>query len=222
MLLLELFLTILINSIVFAFPVLIFRFFFQGGKPIQSRKKAILINIAFFSAGTVVLVILHALLGSFDDGYRFQLGIFDVTFLGLDYFLLTFRFDQKRNCAPSPSTFSSAHAPVDSICHKCRSVLPDGAKFCPECGEAHTASLRGDSFLCPCCGKAIKSSRFCPLCGHKLPDTDSVVPPTLIPVDSPPDDQDNGVIKMSTGALILVAFAFFIIVFVLLSIILCL
>ena len=48
------------------------------------------------------------------------------------------------------------------ICPKCQTDLPDGAKFCKECG-------RNIETACPECGKNIPpESKFCLECGHKL------------------------------------------------------
>jgi class 3 adenylate cyclase/predicted ATPase len=47
-------------------------------------------------------------------------------------------------------------------CPSCHSVIPDGSKFCGECGAA--LSVR-----CPSCGAAIRANvKFCGECGHKL------------------------------------------------------
>ena len=50
-------------------------------------------------------------------------------------------------------------------CSVCGRQLPDGSKFCPECGAK---TLPADSMLCPGCGKTVKLSKFCPECGTPL------------------------------------------------------
>jgi class 3 adenylate cyclase len=48
-------------------------------------------------------------------------------------------------------------------CPSCKAEIPEGSKFCRECG----AALRG---RCPSCGNANPASaKFCLECGHKLP-----------------------------------------------------
>src|SRR5664279_6579153 len=50
-------------------------------------------------------------------------------------------------------------------CPNCKADLPEGSKFCLECGTA----LLG---CCPSCGNANPASaKFCLECGHKLPAT---------------------------------------------------
>jgi RNA polymerase subunit RPABC4/transcription elongation factor Spt4 len=47
-------------------------------------------------------------------------------------------------------------------CPRCHAVIPDGSKFCGECGAAVSAR-------CPSCGAAIRSNtKFCAECGQKL------------------------------------------------------
>ncbi len=49
-------------------------------------------------------------------------------------------------------------------CPKCGAVVPDGAKFCPGCGE----KIASGSF-CPACGAAVPAgAKFCPECGQKI------------------------------------------------------
>ena len=50
-------------------------------------------------------------------------------------------------------------------CSVCGRQLPDGSKFCPECGAK---TLPADSMICPGCGKTVKLSKFCPECGTPL------------------------------------------------------
>src|SRR3981189_1988448 len=50
-------------------------------------------------------------------------------------------------------------------CPNCKADIPEGSKFCLECG----AALLG---RCPSCGNANPASaKFCLECGHKLPAT---------------------------------------------------
>ena len=64
------------------------------------------------------------------------------------------------NTALSPSV------PVSAIqCGACGRQIPDGSKFCPECG---VKTLPAGSVICPECGKTVKLSKFCPECGLSL------------------------------------------------------
>ena len=47
------------------------------------------------------------------------------------------------------------------ICTSCGAQVPEGSKFCPECGS----EIRD---LCPNCGAPLTGTKFCPECGHKL------------------------------------------------------
>ena len=52
-------------------------------------------------------------------------------------------------------------------CAKCGAMLPQNAKFCPECGEKATVSS-SDTVECPNCGKTVLKGKFCPECGYKF------------------------------------------------------
>lgn len=146
-------LVVLLDCVVFGVPVLVYRFAIRKGEPIQDQKKAFFINLAFFCAGTVALVIFNALCGVYDDpDYRFQLGIVDLAFMGLDYYLLTFK--RKSESAQSKPK-----------CTKCGAPLAQNAKFCTECGERFVPKQVVDTMVCPGCGKTIKPTNFCPECG---------------------------------------------------------
>lgn len=48
------------------------------------------------------------------------------------------------------------------VCSKCKSPIPKGAEFCPQCGAAVAST-------CPRCKSPIKAGTpFCPVCGKKL------------------------------------------------------
>ena len=67
----------------------------------------------------------------------------------------------------NPPTSSSNTAAIALKCQKCGASLPNGARFCSECGEpVPTAS--DDTIICPACGKAVPKGKFCLECGHKL------------------------------------------------------
>lgn len=51
------------------------------------------------------------------------------------------------------------------ICSKCGAKLPNGAKFCLECGAKVEAV---EQIVCPNCGKSVVKGKFCPECGYKF------------------------------------------------------
>lgn len=50
-------------------------------------------------------------------------------------------------------------------CSACGKQIPEGSKFCPECGAK---TLPADSVICPGCGKNVKLNKFCSECGTLL------------------------------------------------------
>lgn len=146
-------LVVLLDCVVFGVPVLVYRFAIRKGEPIQNPKKAFFINLAFFCAGTAALVIFNILCGVYEDpDYRFQLGFVDLAFMGLDYYLLTFK--RKSESAQSKPK-----------CTKCGAPLTETAKFCTECGDKVAPS---GMIVCPSCGNTVTRGKFCPECGHKF------------------------------------------------------
>ena len=66
--------------------------------------------------------------------------------------------------APFGQAQPAAAAPVGKACAKCGTAVPDGAKFCPGCGEKQDAGS-----FCPECGAAVPAgAKFCPECGKKM------------------------------------------------------
>lgn len=81
------------------------------------------------------------------------------------------------------------------ICSTCGKDLPDGTKFCGNCGSAVVSKPASTGF-CPNCGSTLKpGAKFCNICGTKLqnnepvqqespaeteqPTMDSLVPPVI-------------------------------------------
>ena len=71
-----------------------------------------------------------------------------------------------------------------AFCINCGQQLPDGAKFCAECGTSVQASAQsqrkivydGEIHKCPNCGEAVKSFVLvCPACGYELRGVSSVI-----------------------------------------------
>ena len=66
--------------------------------------------------------------------------------------------------APFGQAQPAAATPVGKACAKCGTAVPDGAKFCPGCGEKQDAGS-----FCPECGAAVPAgAKFCPECGKKM------------------------------------------------------
>ena len=68
----------------------------------------------------------------------------------------------------APAPFGQAQpqtaAPAGKACAKCGTAVPDGAKFCPGCGEKQVSGS-----FCPECGAAVPpGAKFCPECGKKM------------------------------------------------------
>ncbi len=66
---------------------------------------------------------------------------------------------------------TSATAPTSELsqkCIKCGASLPNGAKFCLECGEAIAPPIPDGMTLCPECKQTVRKGKFCPECGHKF------------------------------------------------------
>ncbi len=68
--------------------------------------------------------------------------------------------------APKATTPGPASAQASGKCAKCGAVLPEGAKFCLECGEKVIAPAA--AVTCPKCGAKVQGGKFCPECGAPL------------------------------------------------------
>lgn len=56
-------------------------------------------------------------------------------------------------------------------CHKCGEIVPEGARFCLNCGEKIEAyKADGDMVNCPKCGASVPKGKFCLECGYKFVD----------------------------------------------------
>lgn len=56
---------------------------------------------------------------------------------------------------------------VSVKCSKCGADIPQGSKFCLQCGEKVEAGADG-TIVCPECGKTVQKGKFCLECGHKF------------------------------------------------------
>ena len=62
-------------------------------------------------------------------------------------------------------TFNNQQSPLK--CAKCGAEIPQGSKFCLQCGEKVEANSN-DTVVCPECGKTVAKGKFCLECGHKF------------------------------------------------------
>ncbi|HJJ82686.1 MAG TPA: zinc ribbon domain-containing protein, partial [Methanocorpusculum sp.] len=70
---------------------------------------------------------------------------------------------QGMNGGAAPFGQAQTAAPAGKVCPKCGAAVPDGAKFCPECGKKMGASA------CPKCGAELSAgAKFCPECGERV------------------------------------------------------
>lgn len=53
-------------------------------------------------------------------------------------------------------------------CAGCGAALPEGAKFCLECGEKVAPAVPDNMVVCPQCGKTVAKGKFCLECGYKF------------------------------------------------------
>lgn len=64
-------------------------------------------------------------------------------------------------------TPATEEAPAKATCPNCHAEVPNGSKFCLECGSK-IESLRSDEMICPTCGKKTHKGKFCMECGAPL------------------------------------------------------
>lgn len=66
---------------------------------------------------------------------------------------------------------AQSQAPAQNKCPKCGAVIPEEAKFCPECGEKIEKRDKDqpEPIKCPNCGKMVPKGKFCLECGYKFP-----------------------------------------------------
>ena len=71
--------------------------------------------------------------------------------------------------------FSAAATPAPTAekapalkCAGCGAALPEGAKFCLECGEKVAPPVPDGMIVCPQCGNTVAKGKFCLECGYKF------------------------------------------------------
>ena len=70
--------------------------------------------------------------------------------------------------APTSSTTQEQPKSAVTSCAKCGEPLPEGAKFCLNCGEKVAPTVPDGMVICPECGNTVVKGKFCPECGHKF------------------------------------------------------
>lgn len=68
--------------------------------------------------------------------------------------------------APAAPTTEAAAPTIK--CAGCGAALPEGAKFCLECGEKVAPAVPDDRIVCPQCGNTVAKGKFCLECGYKF------------------------------------------------------
>ena len=64
-------------------------------------------------------------------------------------------------------TAPTAEAPKKITCPNCNNEVPEGSKFCLECG-AKIELLGDNEIICPACGQKTQKGKFCMECGASL------------------------------------------------------
>lgn len=68
------------------------------------------------------------------------------------------------NDMPAPDFDQPADAPASAVCQSCQAPLPEGARFCAQCGQPVPVSN-----TCPRCHAQVSAqARFCISCGQSL------------------------------------------------------
>ncbi len=71
------------------------------------------------------------------------------------------------NSAIGGAAVQRSTQPDTVACPSCGAIVPDGAKFCLECGSKIESVPEG-MIVCPGCGKTVVKGKFCLECGHKF------------------------------------------------------
>lgn len=158
-------LVLLLTLVIYCVPVLIYRFGIRHGAPLETKWKATWVSWIFWICSYTALLLFCLKAGYYDDGdFSVRAGIPDYLCMGINWFLLYFKFGSK-STTPPPTNKNAA--PASSVCSKCGAPLTENAKFCKECGEKVAPS---GMIVCPSCEKTVVKGKFCPECGHKFPD----------------------------------------------------
>ncbi|MBR4531941.1 SPFH domain-containing protein [bacterium] len=67
--------------------------------------------------------------------------------------------------APAPAQTVNAAAEQKATCSGCGAEIPQGSKFCLQCGKKVDLPNATKMILCPGCGKTVPEGKFCSECG---------------------------------------------------------
>ena len=156
---------LLVGLFVYCLPVLIYRFLVRDGRPLESKWKATWVGWVFWVCSYIVICVFYLATGNYEnEGFSVRPGIPDLICLVLNCIILYYSKQKSNVRTATPRT-----SPVRK-CLKCGSVLPQGARFCKDCGEKVPSSLLS---VCPECGNTVVIGKYCSVCGHcfdKTPD----------------------------------------------------
>ncbi len=77
------------------------------------------------------------------------------------------KMDGLMNGAPAAKPAPAGASP-NGVCAVCGAKLPEGSKFCLECGAKVGENVSADMIKCPGCGKTVQKGKFCLECGYKF------------------------------------------------------
>ena len=66
------------------------------------------------------------------------------------------------------NTNTPAAPTAAAVCAGCGATLPQGAKFCLECGEKVVPAIPENMVVCPQCGHTVPKGKFCLECGYRF------------------------------------------------------
>jgi RNA polymerase subunit RPABC4/transcription elongation factor Spt4 len=80
------------------------------------------------------------------------------------------------------------------ICRSCKSEVPEGSRFCPNCGKEIGV------LVCPACGaRAPEDARFCPKCGREISSQTTPPQAAVTPVPPPPIPEPKQPVPAAPG-----------------------
>ena len=88
--------TVIFSFVIYAVPVIIYRWVFRDGKAMQDKKKAAFASLAFFVCGLIAICMIYVAMGAYDEeGFSVDWGPIDAMFLVINYLLLTVKKENK-------------------------------------------------------------------------------------------------------------------------------
>lgn len=118
--------TMILSCFIYCVPVLIYRVFFRGNKPIESKWKAQWISWIFWGCSYGAVCLFYLFIGAYKiEGFSAVPGIPDFLCLLISWVILF--YDIKKTNANNPSPFGV------TVCPGCGCTIKNG-RFCSECG----------------------------------------------------------------------------------------